>query len=60
MDGIPVGAIRSDYTSLKVSEEDWCETFGHKIKQFSDGRFCGTCWKSEQQIKEMQSGKEKV
>lgn len=58
-DGINSGAIRSDLTTMNVSASRWCKIFGHKIRNYADGKFCRECWKSESEItKEKEDGKE--
>ena len=51
-DGLPVGLIRSDRTSMKVPHETWCHVFGHRIYRYGDGAACRECGKSLDEILE--------
>lgn len=51
IDGIPVGTLRSNMSDTKVSAEQWCRTFGHKIVTDRNGeQYCKECFKTKDEI----------
>lgn len=52
LDGIPVGTLRSNMEDTKVSAEQWCKVFGHKLvlDALSSCYYCKSCFKTEKEI----------
>ena len=52
LDGLPVGTLRSNMADIKISADDWCRAFSHKmvLESLSGEYYCKVCYKTEKEI----------